>query len=59
SWGVRQVANSAATNPLTLTRFEDDGTPVFTFNMIDHTFDPDLSVESRWRFQLGLQYLFN
>ncbi len=59
SWGVRQVANAAATNPLTLTRFDDDGTPVFTFNMIDHTFDPDLSEVSRWRFQLGLQYLFN
>ena len=59
SWGVRQVANSAATNPLTLTRFEADGTPVFTFNMIDHTFDPDLSDESRWRMQIGIQYLFN
>ena len=58
SWGVRQVANPAATNPLTLTRFEGD-VPVFTFNMIDHTFDPDLSEVSRWRFQLGLQYLFN
>jgi len=59
SWGVRQVANAAATNPLTLTRFEDDGTPVFNFNMIDRTFDPDLSVISRWRFQIGIQYLFN
>lgn len=59
SWGVRQVASAAATNPLALTRFEDDGTPVFNFNMVENTFIPDLSVESRWRFQLGLQYLFN
>jgi hypothetical protein len=59
SWGVRQVASAAATNPLTLTRFEDDGTPVFNFNLIQETFSPDLSIESRWRFQLGLQYLFN
>jgi hypothetical protein len=58
SWGVRQVANAAATNPLTLTRFDGD-TPVFNFNMIDHTFDADLSEISRWRFQLGIQYLFN
>jgi len=59
SWGVRQVATSAATNPLTLTRFEDDGEPVFTFNMIDQTFSDDLSEISRWRIQFGLQYLFN
>jgi hypothetical protein len=58
-WGVRQVASAAATNPLTLTRFEDDGTPVFNFNMVQETFTDDLSVDSRWRFQLGLQYLFN
>jgi hypothetical protein len=56
---VRQVATSAATNPLTLTRFEDDGEPVFTFNMIDQTFSDDLSEISRWRIQFGLQYLFN
>ena len=59
SWGVRQVASAAATNPLTLTRFEDDGTPVFNFNLVQETFTPDLSEFSRWRFQLGLQYLFN
>ncbi len=59
SWGVRQVATAAATNPLTLTRFEDDGEPVFTFNMIDRTFIDDLSEISRWRIQFGLQYMFN
>jgi hypothetical protein len=58
SWGVRQVATPAATNPLTLTRFEDDGEPVFTFNMNDRTFIDDLSEISRWRIQFGLQYMF-
>ena len=59
SWGVRQVATSAATNPLTLQRFEDDGEPVFTFNMIDQTFSDDVSEISRWRIQFGIAYLFN
>jgi hypothetical protein len=59
SWGVRQVATSAATNPLALTRFEDDGEPVFTFNMNNRTFSDDLSEISRWRIQFGLQYMFN
>ena len=30
-WGVRQVANSAATTPLELVRFDPDGAPVFNF----------------------------
>ena len=58
SWGVRQVATFAATNPLTLSRFEGDE-PVYTFNMIDRTFVDDLSEVSRWRIQFGLAYLFN
>ena len=59
SWGVRQVATFAATNPLTLKGFEDDGEPVFNFNMIDRTFVDDLSEISRWRIQFGVAYLFN
>ncbi len=59
-WGVRQLASSAATSPLTLVRFEDDGvTPVFNFNMIDRTFINDPSISSRWQIQLGVRYLFN
>ena len=59
-WGVRQLASSAATSPLTLVRFEDDGvTPVFNFNMIDRTFIDDPSIVSRWQIQLGVRYLFN
>ena len=54
-----QVATAAATNPLLLKGFEEDGEPVFTFNLIDRTFIDDLSEISRWRIQLGLQYMFN
>jgi hypothetical protein len=59
SWGVRKIANTAATSPLQVVRTEADNTPVFNFNMVNQTFQDDLSQFSRWRIQVGLRYLFN
>ncbi len=67
SWGVRQVANSAATSPLQLVKFDSDaansvpdGTPVFNFkSTATKTFIDDPSILSRWQMQLGLRYMFN
>ena len=56
SWGVRRVANVTATSPLTLVRFDPDGTPVFNFTGPAKTFIDDPDVLSRWRAQLGLKY---
>jgi hypothetical protein len=30
-WGVRQIANSAATSPLQLAGFNTEGAPIFNF----------------------------
>lgn len=60
SWGVRKVANSAATSPLTLDSFNGDGEPVFRYTgPQDGTFSEDPGLNSRWQIQLGLRYLFN
>jgi len=59
SWGVRKVASSAATSPLTLVRFTAVGTPVFNFTGPAQTYIDDPGLLSRWRIQLGLRYLFN
>jgi hypothetical protein len=58
-WGVRKVASPAATSPLTLTRFDASGAPVFNFTGPSETFVDDPSILSRWQIQLGLRYLFN
>ena len=58
-WGVRQVANPAATSPLLLTGFSADGTPHFNFVGPTRTFDDDPDPLSRWRVQLGARYLFH
>ena len=58
SWGVRKVASARATSPLTLVRFDPDGTPVFNFTGPAATFIDDPDVLSRWRAQLGLKYFF-
>ena len=58
-WGVRKVANAAATRPLQLVRFNNQGAPVFNFVGPDKTFVDDPSQLSRWRIQVGLRYLFN
>lgn len=56
-WGVRQVANPAATSPLTLTGWENDE-PVFDFTGPSETFMNDPGEYSRWRMQLGVKFLF-
>lgn len=58
-WGIRKVASGAATIPLTLTRFNSDGVPVFNYNGATETFIDDPSLFSRWRMQLGIKYFFN
>ncbi|MCI0435491.1 MAG: hypothetical protein L0271_17880 [Gemmatimonadetes bacterium] len=55
-WGVRKVASVAATSPLTLVRFDGDGTPVFNFTGPSETFIDDPGLLSRWRAQIGLRY---
>jgi hypothetical protein len=58
-WGVRKVADPAATSPLRLVRFATDGEPVFNFVGTDRTYIDDPGIYSRWQVQLGLKYLFN
>lgn len=59
-WGVRQVANSAATSPLLFVRSTTKGAPVFNFNTnLKKTFIDDPGVLSRWQMQVGIRYLFN
>ncbi len=67
NWGVRKVANSAATSPLQLVEFDSDpgnsipdGAPVFNYRgTAKTTFVDDPSILSRWQMQLGLRYIFN
>jgi hypothetical protein len=58
-WGVRQVANPAATSPLKLVRFDSAGEPVFNFTGPTKTYVDDPGLLSRWRMQLGIRYFFN
>jgi len=59
-WGVRQVVNTAARNPLILTGFNAAGEPLYQFpGTVTETFIDDPSELSRWRAQLGFRYLFN
>jgi hypothetical protein len=58
-WGVRRVANPAATSPLTLVGFDKDGEPLFNFTGPAETFVDDPSEWSRWRMQVGLRYMLN
>ncbi|MBI1939495.1 MAG: TonB-dependent receptor [Ignavibacteriales bacterium] len=59
-WGVRQTANSAATSPLQLVKFNDAGAPVFKYQgTAKETYTDDVSLNSRWQMQVGLRYLFN
>ena len=58
-WGVRSVANSAATSPLEFVRMEGNE-PVFNYKAVaSETYTNNLSEFSRWRIQVGLRYLFN
>ena len=56
SWGVRKVANPAATSPLRLVDFDGAGRPRFNFTGPAATFIDDPGLSSRWRMQLGLRY---
>ena len=56
SWGVRKVANPAATSPLRLVDFDPSGAPRFNFTGPSSTFIDDPGLLSRWRMQVGLRY---
>lgn len=58
-WGVRKVASTSATSPLTFVRFDGAGAPVFNFTGPSQTYVDDPGLFSRWRAQIGLRYLFN
>lgn len=58
-WGVRQVASSLATSPLSLVRFDGAGEPVFNFTGPAETFVDDPGIFSRWQIQVGMKYLLN
>ena len=58
-WGVRKVANPAATSPLELVRFNSAGAPVFNYKAnLTETFIDDPGQFSRWQMQFGLRYIF-
>ena len=59
-WGIRKVANPAATSPLELVRFDSNGAPVFNYKAnVKETFIDDPGPFSRWQMQFGLRYMFN
>jgi len=58
-WGVRKIANTLATSPLELVRFNAQGAPVFNYKAnLTETFSDDPGQFSRWRMQVGLRYMF-
>jgi len=58
--GVRKIASSAATNPISLVEFDAAGNPVFNFNpSLKETYIDDPGIASRWQMQLGLRYFFS
>lgn len=70
-WGVRKVANPAATSPLQLVTdglgngmYTNDGAPLLRFRGADpaapltETFVDDPGLFSRWQVQVGLRYFF-
>jgi hypothetical protein len=58
-WGVRKIANSAATSPLELTGFDTGGEPTFNFKgTATETYVDDPGTNSRWQIQVGLRYFF-
>ena len=52
------MADVSATSPLTVTRFDATGAPVFNFTGPAKTFIDDPGLLSRWRTQIGLRYFF-
>ncbi len=57
-WGVRQVANSLALSPLSLTGWDANGEPILDFNGVEETFMDDPGEYSVWRIQFGIKYIF-
>ncbi len=58
-WGVRKIANTLATSPLQLVRFNAQGAPVFNYKAnLKETFIDDPGQFSRWSMQVGLRYMF-
>ncbi|MFN2567682.1 MAG: hypothetical protein ABR499_22030, partial [Gemmatimonadaceae bacterium] len=58
-WGVRTIADPAATSPLRFVGFDTDGTtPLFNFTGPERTFIDDPDLLSRWRAQIGVKYFF-
>jgi len=58
-WGVRKIASSAATTPLELVGFDEDGEPNFNYKgTVTTTYVDDPGVNSRWQMQVGLRYFF-
>jgi hypothetical protein len=59
-WGVRQVANPAATSPIKVAPGDPTADPRFIFTGApSSTFTKDPGDLSRWKIQLGLRYFFN
>jgi hypothetical protein len=60
-WGVRSVANAAATAPLQLVDFNGPSqAPRFNFKgTAKSTYTDDPGLFSRWQMQIGLRYSFN
>jgi hypothetical protein len=59
-WGIRSVANSAATAPLELVGRDGNNDPIFNYKAVaSETYTDDVSEFSRWRIQVGVRYLFN
>jgi Carboxypeptidase regulatory-like domain len=59
-WGVRKVAtNSGFFQPLSISRFDATGHPVFNFDpTLRSTFNASPDLISRWQMQFGLRYIF-
>ncbi len=58
NWGVRQLAtNTSLFQPIAVS--VTDGEPVYNFDSrLTETFQNDFSVNSRWRLQMGLRFVF-
>jgi hypothetical protein len=58
-WGVRKIANSAATTPLELVGFDEGGEPTFNYKgTATTTYVDDPGTSSRWQMQIGIRYFF-
>ncbi|MFC1549880.1 carboxypeptidase regulatory-like domain-containing protein [Candidatus Neomarinimicrobiota bacterium] len=58
NWGVRKIANPAATSPLALAGWTNDGEPILDFTGPSETYVDDPGEFSRWRVQVGLRVMF-